>query len=353
MGEGRPYRELAADAEASLRFGSVARAQALYALALAGARSPARRAAALAGLGQCAFATAAHGEAAELLERAVSLSPALLDRDPAAADTLGRVYGLLARYEDAVALLQGRLAAAERAGDTVQALRFALLLANALVDRGSLRRAARVLGLARERARRLGDPLVEVQVLWTEARLLTGRRDDAAAERCSRRALAILERTEHETALRRARHLLAHVLLNRGEATEALALLDAATPAGDDANAFDVALFDVDRARALLRLGRAEEAHAVASASCARLRPTSPTDAGRALVVLGELHERRGEDEAALARYREALSLMSRPEVFRREAVERLARLLESLGRADEAVALLEESLQLRADTPA
>ena len=103
-------------AEAALRTGAVSRARALYMDAFVAAQRPSLRAAALAGLGHTAFAAAEHREAATRFEHALSLAPDLLERDPAAADALGRAYSLLCRDRESIDLFRTRLQASERRG---------------------------------------------------------------------------------------------------------------------------------------------------------------------------------------------------------------------------------------------
>jgi len=101
-------------------------------------------------------------------------------------------------------------------------------------------------------------------------------------------------------------------------------------------------------ARALARLGRADEAEPLARRAAASLAAVSPIDTGRAYAVLGDLHEQLGERAQAIELYELALETLPVADRYLLEACGRLAELLQQEGRKDEALSVLTRALQLR-----
>lgn len=341
------------DAEVALRFSEPERARAILERLLADEADPHRRARALAGLGQAAFAAGEHTAAIELFEQALALSPALEDADASVADSLGRAYAMTSQYEAAIGVFERRLAAAQRRRDALQTVRFAVLLANALSDRGAFERAERVLGHALGLARDMDDPLVRARLWWSQSRLHALQNDVENAERYARYALDTLQLTEHVRYSGLAHQVLAHIKLDRGEAGEALDLLDRGLPlVQEGGNAYEEALFAVERARALAQLGLYEEARDLAAEGATALADGSPVDAGRAHMLLGEIHERLDEPDEAVEAYRRALAVLPVADRYKLETYARLARVLRDRGLVDEALELLDAALRLRIESP-
>lgn len=341
------------EAEVALRFAEPEHARAIFERLLIEETDDHRRARALAGLGQAAFAAGEHRDAIDLFEQALSLSPALEDADPAVADSLGRAYAMTSQYESAIGVFQRRLDAAQRRKDAMQTVRFAVLLANALTDRGAFARAERVLAHALGIARDMDDPLVRARLWWSQSRLHALQNDVENAELYARYALDTLALTEHARYAGLAHQVLAHIKLDRGEAGEALDLLDRGLPlVREGGNSYEEALFDVERARALAQLGLHEDARELAAAGAAALADGSPVDAGRAHMLLGEIHERLDEPEEAAEAYRLALAVLPVTDRYKLEAYARLAHLLREQGRVEEALELLDAALRLRTESP-
>ena len=116
----------------------------------------------------------------------------------------------------------------------------------------------------------------------------------------------------------------------------------------ESGNQFDRALFDLERARALVRLERPEEAEALALQALAGFEGVSPIDSGRAYAVLGDVYEQLGERGRAIETYELALQRLRVTDRYQLEACGRLAELLQEEGRKDEALAVLTQALQLR-----
>lgn len=340
------------DAEVALRFDELERAHAAFERLLIEETEPARRARALAGLGHAAFAGGDHLDAIDLFEQALALHPGLDDADPSVADSLGRAYALTSQYAEAIAVFERRLDAAQERRDALQTVRFAVLLANALCDRGAFPRAERVLGHALSLARDMDDPLVRARLWWSQSRLHTLQNDVENAERYARYALDTLELTEHVRYSGLAHQVLAHIKLDRGEAGEALELLERGLPlVREGGNAYEEALFAVERARALVQLGQDEDARDLAAAAAEALAEGSPVDAGRAHLLLGEIHERLGDAEQAIDAYSRALAVLPVADRYKLETYARLARVLRDRGQVDEALELLDAALRLRTES--
>src|SRR5204863_8505819 len=111
------------------------------------------------------------------------------------------------------------------------------------------------------------DPILQARLYWSQSRLHSAEANAEAASRYARMALAAIELTENVAYAARAHQLLAHVELERGNAGEALDLIDrgeslAVRAGGADADGH----FRTVRAQALAQLGREEAASAGAMA---------------------------------------------------------------------------------------
>ena len=336
------------EAENALRFGDDAEAEALLRLILRSSDDGGVLARARAGLGQLAFRAGDHAAAIEQLEAARKLWPEA-EASPEIADTLGRSYALSGEYERAIGLFERRLAAAEERQDLIETVRFAVLLANTLIDRGSFGRAEELLGRALGLTEDSRDPIVRARLWWSQSRLHASQSDPETAERYAQLALQTLLETEHVQYTARGYQLLAHIKLDQGEAEEALAMLEQGLPlVVESGNEFDKALFDLERARALVRLERPEEAERPALQALASFEGVSPIDSGRAYAVLGDVYEQLGERGRAIETYELALERLRVTDRYQLEACGRLAELLQEEGRKDEALGVLTRALRLR-----
>src|SRR5437868_2638033 len=212
------------DAEVALRLGEVDEAEAIYRARLEPG-DPARPAA-LTGLGQIAFRAERLEEAIAYLEQALHLRAGRALLDPGAVDALGRAYAARGSLESAIALFERALAEATDAQASIDELRFAVLLANALIDSGAFGRAETVLAGVIGIADGIGDPVASARVYWSQSRLHSMRREPQLAGRYARRALEILQRTENDAYVGMAYHLFAYAEIEAGEFQHALDLLE-------------------------------------------------------------------------------------------------------------------------------
>jgi tetratricopeptide (TPR) repeat protein len=343
------------DAEIALRFNEIDTAEELYSRVLDNATTNVERARALAGLGQIAFERGDPRRAVQRLEHALSLSGAEAADQPALADTLGRAYATLDDIEPAIRLFRQSLERANQRRNSPEAVRFGVLLANAYIDKGEFGEAGIVLEETVEKAENARDPLFRARIYWSLSRLYVLQNDPAPAARYARKALELLELTEHTTYAARAHQLLAHVELDRGNAEEALSLLDRGLPLVEDGgNRVEQALFQLERARALVQLGRNEEATRLAQESALLLEHASPVDAGRGHSIVAEIYEELGDRGRAIETYERAAELLSvSPSRYVLEVYAKLADLLEAEGRKDEALEILKKAVAIQARTGA
>jgi tetratricopeptide (TPR) repeat protein len=338
------------DAEVALRLGEIDDAFKLYSEVLEAATTTSVRARALAGLGQIAFERGEPRRTIDLLEQAVQVSHADIAEQPALADTLGRAYATVDDFEPAIRIFRQALAAAEERKDRVEAVRFGVLLANAYIDTNELEAAEELLGRTIEYAPDSADPVFRARIYWSQSRLYAMREEPTTAARYARKALELLELTEHTHYAARAHHLLAYVELDRGNAEQALDLIDRGLPLVESSgNRAEIALFRLERARALVRLGREDEAKAHAEDSAELLTDVSPNDAGRGFMLVGEILESVGDGAGARSRYEQAVGLLEGgPHRHLIEVYRKLAALHEAEGRSDEALAVLKKAMAVQ-----
>lgn len=334
-------------AELSLRLDDLPAAEMAYEEGLAKAVSDAERALALAGLGQIAYRRGDPRGAIELLEHAFSLGEDLAC-DQESADTLGRAYAHVDELESAIGVFERCLEASEREGDVVTTVQFSVLLACALMDSGNLGRAEELLGRALALGRDIENPHLRVHLYWSQSKLHGERNDLETAADYARRALEVLRITEDTNRTARAYQLLAHIELDRGRADDALALLQEGWPLLErNGNPLERAHFRIEEARALARLGRAEEAAALAMEITGQLGDALPEDAGRAYSLIGGIFADLGDIARAQEVYELAAELLEQRSATRYllEVYTKLAELLESQGQKDAAFELMKKAL--------
>jgi tetratricopeptide (TPR) repeat protein len=162
-------------------------------------------------------------------------------------------------------------------------------------------------------------------------------------------ALAAIELTENVAYAARAHQLLAHVELQRGNADEALELLErgealAVRAGGAEADRH----FKIARAQALAQLGRDDEAIACAM-DVARDVESRPELASRAYAVAADVYAKMGDRSRALELYELSAELIfERDHDFIRGLYSKMAELLEAEGRKDEALELLKRAVGLK-----
>jgi tetratricopeptide (TPR) repeat protein len=291
----------------------------------------------------------------QFLEQALSVSRTDATEQPSVADTLGRAYAMLDDLEPAIRLFRQSLERANQRRNSPEAVRFGVLLANAYIDNGEFGEAEEVLRDTIKKAENARDPVFRARIYWSLSRLHALQGETTTAARYARKALELLELTEHTTYAARAHQLLAHVELDRGNASEALDVRDSGLPLVQEAgNRVDEALFQLERARALVQLDRHEEAVQLARASAALLEEASPGDAGRGHAVVAQVYEGLGDRARAIETYERAAELLSvSPSRYLLEVYAKLADLLEAEGRKDEALEVLKKAVTAQGRTGA
>lgn len=274
------------DAEVALGLGDTMEAERLFTAAL-DPDDRTLRARALAGLGEIAYSIGdAHGAVA-LLEEAAETHP---QGAFAVADPLGRAYAQLSDLQAAVRVFEAALADAERRGDSFERLRYAVLLADVLIDTAEPQRAAEVLRAVVGSDDELDNPFARARLWRAQALLCEERGDRQTADRYARRALEAVALGNHAKYVTRAHKLLARVATDGPDAEHALELLDATYPAVErTGDAFEIAMLRIEQARVLARLRRQDEAASLAREAAAALRNAQPADAAHGFAAASEV----------------------------------------------------------------
>ncbi|HEU5372185.1 MAG TPA: hypothetical protein VFU51_07330 [Gaiellaceae bacterium] len=336
------------DAELAARTGDWEAAHRLYSHALASpAATTASRAAA--GLGRLAFENGDHDQAVSYLEQAVSGDTLPLPDRNAALELLGRALGLLARFDESRALFSGALADARAVGDETAALRFSVLLANLLIDRGNLEQAEGLLASILNSARSATDPVELSNIYWSQARLHSSQARPDLAARYARMAHATLESTEHTVFAARALMLLAHIENDRQNHIEALSLADEGGPVLAVAgNRLDEGMLLLERARALAGLGHREDAIGMILSATPRFEQAHPTSAARGYATAADIFRKLDEPGRALELYELAAEVAPAEDRHRSDIYRAIGEIHESEGRAAEAMNYFKRALDVQ-----
>jgi len=270
-----------------------------------------------------------------------------------ALELLGKALALLARFDEARAVFDQGLAAAREAHDRLAELRFAVLLANLLIDRGNLEGAEELLSTIIDDARKTHDPLAVANLYWSQARLhLSQHRPDLAA-RYARLAHATLEATEHTVNAARALGLLAHIENDRGNHADALAYADESAPVLAAAgNRLDVGMLMLEKARALGALEQREEAIGIALGAIPRFEHAHPTSAARGYAVAAEIFKDLGERARALELYELAVETSPTEDRHVGEMYRAIGEIHEAEGRPGEALDSFKRALDVQTRVP-
>jgi tetratricopeptide (TPR) repeat protein len=328
------------EAEVALRLGDLAEAERHYRRALGSAVDKRARADATAGLGQVAFRSGDPRLALRRFEEALALYGTDESHHPDLADSLGRSYAMVGELESAIAVFERSLEQAEQNDDSLLALQFSVLLAHALIDAGNLGRADELLGHALATGKASQSPSVRAQLYWSQSRLHEEKNDPDTAARYARRALELLLLTEDTYRTARAHQLLAYIELSRGKAETALDLLGEGWPLIEQSGKkLERAQYRLEEARALAKLGRGEEAGALAMQISGIIADAAPEDAARSYTVLGGVYEELGETSRAHEVYELAAELLEArtPNRYLIEVYSKLADIADAEGRKEEA----------------
>jgi tetratricopeptide (TPR) repeat protein len=337
------------EAELAARTGDAALARRLYAGAVT-SDSPATSARAQAGLARLDFDDGDREAAVELLEGALA-EPALPGPERASAlELLGKSLALLARFDEARAVLDQGLAAARDAQDHPGELRFAVLLANLLIDRGSPEHAEELLSTIIDDARKTRDPVALSNLYWSQARLHASQRRQDLAARYARMAHATLEATEHTVNAARALTLLAHIENDRGNHEDALAFAEEGAPVLAAAgNRLDEGMLLLEKARALGALGRREDAIGIALGAIPRFEHAHPTSAARGYAVAAEIFRDLDENGRALELYELAVETAPTEDRHLGDMYRAIGEIHEREDRPAEALAYFKRALDVQA----
>jgi tetratricopeptide (TPR) repeat protein len=344
------------EAEVALRLDELDLAQRGYDAILADARDEEEKGLAYAGLGQVAYRRGDPRLAIEHFETALELSGGAEGDLPDLAESLGRAYAMVGELESSIAVFERALAAAERDEDELERIRFQLLLGEALIDSGNFGRAEEALAGALAMGKDSLNPNVRITLYWAQSRLHAERNDAETAARYARRALEILRFTEDTYRTGRAHQLLAHIELDRGRAEEALAILEEGWPLLEaSGNALERAQYRLEEARALAKLGRTEEAAALAMQISGIIADAHPEDAARSYATLAEVYNDMGDRARALELYELAADVLKpkNPNRYLAGVYARMAELLEAEGRAEGAYDYMKKAVGMQQEIAA
>lgn len=351
----RPRPVELVEADIALRMDDLETARNLYDRALQTSADPRVKAEALGGLGRLAFRLGDPAQAVDSIEEAFRVAPSLALASPGLVETLGKAYATKGELESAIAVFERGAADAATAGDLVVQTRCEIWLANALIDTGGFGRAEELLGSALARSRDTLEPAQRARIYWSQSRLHTLKGDQDAAARFARKTLALLELGEDAYNTARAHQLLAFIAVERGRGKEALDHITRGLKLlGEDVSPVEIAKFRIEEARALVLLGRVEDAAATAMTAQGLLVDAEPDDAGRAYTVLGDVYRQVGETARAREIWELAAELLERePNPYIGDVYQRLGALLEEEGRTGEALQMLKRAYGARQRTEA
>ncbi len=343
------------EADVALRLDDLDTARELYERALKTSAEPSARAEALGGLGRLALLQGDPAQAVDSIKEALRLAPSIASASPGLVRTLGKAYAENGELESAIGVFERAAAAAAEAGDSLEETRCEIWLANAHIDSGNFARAQELLGGALARTPSTADPSQRARIYWSQSRLHTLNGNQDAAARYARKTLELLELGEDVYNTARAHQLLAFIAVERGRADEALEWVSRGlTLLGSDAGPVETAQFRIEEARALVLLGRSQEAAAAAMTIQGLLADAEPDDAGRAYTVLGDVYRQVGDNDRAREIWELAAELLERkPNPYIGDVYERLGALLEEEGRIDEALQMLKRAYGARQRTGA
>ena len=161
--------------------------------------------------------------------------------------------------------------------------------------------------------------------------------------------------TEDTYRTGRAHQLLARIELDRGKPDEALAILDEGWPLLEAANPLERAQYRLEEARALAKLGRKEEAAALAMQISGIIADAHAEDAARSYSTLAEVYEEMDDRSRALELYELAAELLrpNNPNRYLAGIHARMAELYEAEGRTDAAYEHMKTAVGMQKDIAA
>jgi tetratricopeptide (TPR) repeat protein len=217
-------------------------------------------------------------------------------------------------------------------------------------ERGDLARATVLTADLIRGAESSGAPHSRGAAYWNAALLAESRGQIGEALSLVDRALALLGESDDRRNLARLRVCYAWLLLQQQppEAEHALDLLDGvADEIRMHGGAIDLGYYATERARALLALGRLDEARAAALDSLARLGDQPRIESARARLLLGRILREQGLPDETLEQCTVAANMLEEMGASRQAAAawRELGDLYRDLGRIDETLEAYDRAL--------
>jgi len=304
-------------------------------------------------LGLAAAHRGNHLDAVERLEASLQDQSVLVAARPDVYATLGQSYAALGAADRAVRLFERCLEEIESTAsdDSGTYIRFATYLSYALSDAGDHERAKAVVrdALARDGD---ADPYSRVRLYWSLARVagIEGRSSEALEY--MRRAITLLEATDHNVQLARAYLLSAGIEAQEGDADGAQEHLRSAKKLlGVHAEPVDRAMLAIGWSRVAALVGDGAKAVERAREAIALLGDYHGGEQGAAVWALANGFVASGDVEGANSAYPRAVDLLAvhgrRSDAAR--ASDEWAALLQEHGHGAEAEPILKRAADLRA----
>jgi tetratricopeptide (TPR) repeat protein len=303
-------------------------------------------------LGLAAAQRGNHLDAVERLEGALAEQTVAAHTRPDLYATLGQSYGALGAPERAVRLFERCLeeVTEQAADDAGIYIRYATFLSYALSDTGDYDRAAEVVRTALMSAEKAADPYSRVRLYWSLARIAAMEGRSIEALENIRRAIALLETTEHTVQLARAHLLSAGIEAGAGRVDDTRAHLESAERLlGPVPESADLGLLRIGRSRLAALEGDGERAVLCARNALDTLGDFHGADQGSAVWALAEGLALQQDLDTANDAFRRAVDLLT---VHGRrhdaaQACMRWGQMLQEAGRDDEASTVLQRAADL------
>jgi len=306
-------------------------------------------------LGLAAAQRGNHLDAVEQLEAALQDNHVSPHTRPNVYATLAQSYSALGAPDRAVRLLEECLQELGEIApdDTGAYIRFSTYLSYALSDTGDYERASEVVKSAIAKADDVADPYSRVRLLWSLARIagIEGRSTEALDY--IRRAITLLEATEHTVQLGRAYLLSAGIEATEAHVDETRKQLRLAKRLlGSSAEPLDLAMLQIGRSRLAAIEGDADRAVERAREALTLLGDFHGDVQGSAVAALAQGLALKGDEVGAVDAYRRAVDLLTvhgrRAEAG--QAALEWANFLRERGREQEAEPILRRAYDLGVD---
>jgi transcriptional regulator with XRE-family HTH domain len=225
-------------------------------------------------------------------------------------------------------------------------------LAGCYLERGDLTRAQLLIGRALDLAQTDGSLRARAAAAWNAALIAEARHDAVAARLHADTALALYSEIDNARAVGLLRVVSAGLRLRVPEPDPGRALPELGRAIEDLLSVgtrLDIAYAHTEQARAMLLSGDAERAAEVGQQALSDLAEGDRLQRGRTLVVVGRAAALQGNDQRAVAAYREAASVLRDAGASRQAgaAWRELAEAYVDLGHHVEAIEALRQASDL------